>query len=49
MPDHSLRVAVIGAGPAGIAAGHELLRQGFTNITLFEKSDQQNINHYDYD
>lgn len=39
MPDHSLRVAVIGAGPAGIAAGHELLRQGFTNITLFEKSD----------
>lgn len=34
-----LRVAVIGAGPAGIAAGHELLSQGFNNITLFEKSD----------
>tara|TARA_B100000767_G_scaffold274394_1_gene307248 strand:- start:1588 stop:3042 length:1455 start_codon:yes stop_codon:yes gene_type:complete len=39
MFDHSLRVAVIGAGPAGIAVGHELLQQGFDNITLFEKSD----------
>lgn len=34
-----LNVAVIGAGPAGIAAGHALLTQGFSNITLFEKSD----------
>ncbi|MEM1110406.1 MAG: NAD(P)/FAD-dependent oxidoreductase [Pseudomonadota bacterium] len=34
-----LRVAVIGAGPAGIAAGHELLAQGFTDFTIFEKSD----------
>lgn len=33
------RVAVIGAGPAGIAAGRELLQQGFVNLTLFEKSD----------
>ena len=39
MTNHPLRVAVIGAGPAGIAAGHELLQQGFDNITLFEKSD----------
>ena len=38
MINHPLRVAVIGAGPAGIAAGHELLQQGFDNITLFEKS-----------
>lgn len=34
-----LRVAVIGAGPSGIAAGHELLKQGFTQFTIFEKSD----------
>ncbi|MEM9254301.1 MAG: NAD(P)/FAD-dependent oxidoreductase [Pseudomonadota bacterium] len=34
-----LRVAVIGAGPAGIGAGHELLRQGVTNFTIFEKQD----------
>jgi cation diffusion facilitator CzcD-associated flavoprotein CzcO len=34
----SLRIAVIGAGPAGLAAGHELLAQGFTNFTIFEKA-----------
>ncbi len=34
-----LRVAVIGAGPVGIATGHELLRHGFTNFTIFEKAD----------
>ncbi len=31
------RIAVIGAGPTGIAAGVELLKQGFTNFTIFEK------------
>lgn len=30
-------VAVIGAGPQGIAAGYELLKQGFTQFTIFEK------------
>ncbi|MGB0963947.1 MAG: flavin-containing monooxygenase [Mycobacterium sp.] len=40
MAVHSLlRIAVIGAGPAGLAAGHELLAHGFTNFTIFEKSD----------
>ena len=40
MPDHSsLRIAVIGAGPSGIAAGHELLAHGFTNFTIFEATD----------
>lgn len=34
-----LRVAIIGAGPSGIAAGHELLKQGFKQFTIFEKSD----------
>ncbi|MBW2498865.1 MAG: NAD(P)/FAD-dependent oxidoreductase [Deltaproteobacteria bacterium] len=37
-PD-SLRIAVIGAGPSGLATGHELLARGFTNFTIFEKSD----------
>ena len=40
MTDKSgLRIGVIGAGPAGIAAGHALLEQGFENFTIFEKSD----------
>ena len=30
------RIAVIGAGPAGIAAGRELLRQGFTDLTIID-------------
>lgn len=30
-------IAVIGAGPQGIAAGHELLKQGFKQFTIFEK------------
>jgi cyclohexanone monooxygenase len=35
----ALRIAVIGAGPGGIATGRELLQQGFENFTIFEKSD----------
>ena len=33
------RVAVIGAGPAGIAAGRELLRNGFTDLTIIDAQD----------
>ena len=33
------RIAVIGAGPAGIAAGRELLRKGFTEFTIFDALD----------
>lgn len=39
MPQNNeLRIAIIGAGPAGIAAGHELLKQGFSQFTIFEKA-----------
>ena len=34
----ALRIGIIGAGPAGIAAGHALLAEGFENFTIFEKS-----------
>ncbi|MFT5441015.1 MAG: cyclohexanone monooxygenase [Myxococcota bacterium] len=34
-----LRIAVIGAGPGGLALGRELLENGFTNITLYEATD----------
>ena len=34
-----MRVAIIGAGPAGIAAGHELRRQGFSEFTIFDALD----------
>lgn len=33
-----LRVAVIGAGPSGIVTGRELLAQGFSRFTVFEKA-----------
>lgn len=38
MERDSLRIAVIGAGPSGLAAGHELLKKGFTQFALFEKA-----------
>jgi cyclohexanone monooxygenase len=34
-----MRVAVIGAGPSGLAAGRELLRSGFREITIFDALD----------
>jgi cyclohexanone monooxygenase len=34
-----MRIAIIGAGPAGIAAGYELLRQGFAEFTIFDALD----------
>ncbi len=40
MNDHAaLRIAIIGAGPAGLAAGHELLARGFDDFTIFEATD----------
>lgn len=36
--NEDLRVAVIGAGPAGLAAAHELKEQGFQNFKIFEKA-----------
>ena len=32
-------IAIIGAGPAGIAAGRELLRKGFDQFTIFDALD----------
>ncbi len=34
-----LNIAIIGAGPAGIAAGRELLQQGFNRFTIFDALD----------
>lgn len=36
----STRVVVIGTGPSGIAAGRELLHEGFDEIVIFEKADE---------
>lgn len=35
----ALQIAVIGAGPAGLATGHELLAHGFDDFTIFEATD----------
>ena len=37
-PLDELRVAIIGAGPSGLVAGRELLAEGFSNFTIFEKA-----------
>ena len=34
-----MKIAIIGAGPSGIAAGRELLKQGFTRFTIFDELD----------
>ena len=39
MSNTDLSIAIIGAGPSGIAAGYELRRQGFSNFTIFDKQD----------
>lgn len=40
MPERpTLRIAIIGAGPAGIASGRELLQKGFTEFTIFDALD----------
>jgi len=40
MADKSqLHIGIIGAGPAGIAAGRELLQKGFSNFTIFDALD----------
>jgi cyclohexanone monooxygenase len=36
---NTLRVAIIGAGPAGIATGRELLQKGFNDFTIFDALD----------
>jgi cyclohexanone monooxygenase len=37
--NNGMRIAIIGAGPAGIAAGRELLKQGFSEFTIFDALD----------
>jgi len=38
-PTQGKRVAVVGAGPAGLIAAHDLTRRGY-DVTLFEKDDR---------
>jgi cyclohexanone monooxygenase len=36
---NTLRIAIIGAGPAGIATGRELIQKGFNEFTIFDALD----------
>ncbi len=35
--DPNLRIAVVGAGPSGLTAAHELEKRGYQNVVVFEK------------
>ena len=35
----NLRIAIVGAGPSGLTAAHELRARGYTHVTVFEKED----------
>lgn len=37
MENRDLRIAIVGAGPAGMFCAYGLAQQGYTNVTLFEK------------
>ncbi len=39
LPDNNIKIAIIGAGPAGLAAAYFLRRAGF-DVTCFEKRDK---------
>ena len=35
----SMRIAIVGAGPSGLTAAHELEARGYTNVVVFERED----------
>ena len=37
--DKNVRIAIIGGGPAGLAAGRYLEQKGYQNYTIFERTD----------
>ena len=37
--EKNIRIAIIGGGPAGLSAGMYLEQKGYTNYTIFEKTD----------
>src|SRR5687767_6887611 len=39
MTDFEYEVAIIGAGPGGIAAGHQLRKKGITDFVILERAD----------
>lgn len=38
--DRNVKIAIIGAGPAGLGAAEALKEKGYNNITIFEKSNR---------
>ena len=40
------KVAIIGAGPAGISCAYYLAEKGYTNVTVFEKPSFVNRRKY---
>ena len=35
-----IRIGIVGAGPAGLTAGHYLTKAGYSNVTVLEKNHE---------
>ena len=43
--DYEEKIAIIGAGPAGLSCAYYLARMGYVNVTVFDRNPRRNARH----